>query len=81
MPPVVRKGFTVMPGVFMSQRRKLMPLCFLAAGSVRTSMKIQSAYWAYVVHVFCPVTTKWPWPSSSARILSEARSLPALGSE
>ena len=81
VPPVVRNGFTVTPGDFRSMRRKLIPDCFLATGSVRTRQKIQSAYWAYVVHVFWPVTTKLPLPSSSARVLSEARSLPALGSE
>ena len=33
VPPVVRKGFTVMPGVFlMSASRKVMPSCFLPLG-------------------------------------------------
>jgi hypothetical protein len=48
---------------------------------VRTRQKIQSAYCAYVVHVFCPLTTKPPFPSSSARVVSDARSEPAFGSE
>jgi hypothetical protein len=67
VPPVVSMGFTRTPGVFMSIRRKLIPACFLAWGSVRTRQNIQSAYCAYVVHVFCPLTTKFPLPSSSAR--------------
>lgn len=37
-------GRTVMPGVFMSMRRKLMPSCFFTVASVRTRQKIQSAY-------------------------------------
>ena len=43
-PPSIRiSGRTVMPGVFMSISRKLMPSWRLAApGSVRTSAKIQS---------------------------------------
>jgi hypothetical protein len=47
VPPVVRKGFTVMPGVFFtSASRKEMPSCFLPSWLVRQSTKIQSAYWA-----------------------------------
>jgi hypothetical protein len=46
VPPMVRKGLATTPGAFMSQRRKLMPACFLAFASVRASTKIQSAYWA-----------------------------------
>ncbi len=46
VPPVVRKGFTVTPGVFMSHRMKLMPDCFFTSGLVRASTKIQSAYCA-----------------------------------
>ena len=42
-PSMVWIGRTVMPGVFMSIRRKEMPSCFFAAGSVRTRQKIQSA--------------------------------------
>ena len=79
--PVVRNGFARTPGVFMSTRKKPMPFCFLGPASVRARTKIQSANCAYVVHVFCPLTTKLPLPSSSARHWSEARSLPALGSE
>jgi hypothetical protein len=43
-PPSIRiSGRTVMPGVFMSISRKLMPSCRLSAvASVRTRQKIQS---------------------------------------
>jgi hypothetical protein len=37
-------GRTDTPGVSMSIRRKVMPSCFFAFGSVRTSAKIQSAW-------------------------------------
>ena len=39
----------------------------------------QSDSWAPEVHTFCPLTTKWS-SRSSALVVSEARSLPALGS-
>ena len=35
-PAIVRTGRTSMPGVLMSTNRQLIPLCFGAAGSVRT---------------------------------------------
>jgi hypothetical protein len=58
-----------------------MPCWGLAAlGSVRTSMKIQSAYCPSVVQVFCPLTT-YSSPSRTAVVRSEARSEPASGSE
>src|SRR5262245_29869740 len=56
-PSMVTIGRTVMPGVFMSIRMKEIPSCFLAAGSVRTRQKIQSAYCAVVVQVFWPLMT------------------------
>ncbi|MNN25955.1 hypothetical protein D3C81_1394480 [compost metagenome] len=43
---MLRIGRTVTPGVFMSTSRKLMPACFFTSVSVRTSRKIQSAWWA-----------------------------------
>ena len=73
-------GRTVMPGVVMSISRNEMPSCFFAAGSVRTRQKIQSAYCASVVQVFCPLTT-YLSPLRSARVRSEARSEPEPGSE
>ncbi len=57
----------------------LMPLCLGASGSVRTKVSRKSASWAPEVHTFCPLTTKWS-PSSTARVRSDARSEPALGS-
>ena len=68
-----------MPGVVMSMISALMPLCFGASGSVRTKQRHQSAWWAPEVHTFWPLTTKSS-PSSTARVDSPARSLPAPGS-
>ena len=70
----------MMPGVFMSTSRKLMPLCLAALGSVRTNRKHQSATCAMDVHTFCPFTTKCS-PSRTARVWRFARSEPAFGSE
>ena len=53
---MVMIGRTVTPGDFMSMRRNEMPDCGLAAGSVRTRQKIQSACWASVVQVLWPLT-------------------------
>ena len=49
-------------------------------GSVRHTTKHQSDWWASEVQTFWPVTTHSS-PSSSARVATLARSLPALGSE
>ena len=70
----------VMPGVFMSTSRKLMPLCFAASGLVRTSRKHQSATWAIDVQTFWPLTTNAS-SSRTARVCRLARSEPAFGSE
>ena len=75
-----RMGRTRTPGVRMSSSRKLMPSCFFAAGSVRTSANMWVASCASVVQIFWPVMTNSS-PSSSARVLRLARSDPALGSE
>jgi len=56
-----------------------MPLCLGASGSVRARHTPQSENWAYEVHTFWPVTRQ-PSPSRSARVATEARSLPAPGS-
>ena len=56
-----------------------MPACFAASGSVRKSPNIQSACAARLVHTLWPWITQWS-PSSSARLASDARSLPAPGS-
>ena len=51
-----RIGFVETPFEVISNRIKLIPSCFFAAGSVRTRQKIQSACCASVVQVFCPLT-------------------------
>ena len=51
-------GRTVMPGLSIGTSRKLIPSCFLAVLSVRTSMKIQLASFANVVQIFWPLTTQ-----------------------
>ncbi len=56
------------------------PLCLGASGSVRATSMHHLAYWAALVHTFCPVTTQWS-PSLTARVLRLARSEPASGSE
>ncbi|MDT4874491.1 hypothetical protein FQZ97_1097960 [compost metagenome] len=55
-PSRVMIGRTLMPGVFMSISRKLMPRCCWASGSVRTRQKIRLACWPRVVQVFWPLT-------------------------
>jgi hypothetical protein len=42
-PVISTSGRIVMPGVFMSRRRNVSPLCLGAFGSVRTSRMHQSA--------------------------------------
>ena len=64
----------------MSTSRQEMPACLGTSGSVRTSSSHQFARWPNVFHTFCPLTTNVS-PSSTARVRSEARSDPALGSE
>ncbi len=56
-----------------------MPLCFGASGSVRHASHTQSASFPPVVNTFCPLTTYWS-PSRTARVRSDARSVPAAGS-
>ena len=67
------------PDVFMGTRKKLMPFCLAACGSVRASTKIQLASVPSVVHVFWPFSTHSS-PSRTALVLSAARSEPAFGS-
>jgi len=69
-----------MPVLSMGTSRKLMPSCFLACLSVRTSRKIQLASIAMEVQIFWPLTTHWS-PSSTASVRKLARSEPAFGSE
>jgi hypothetical protein len=67
------------PGESVGISRTLIPLCFGAAGSVRTKVSRTSASWAPEVHTFCPSTT-YSSPSRTARVRNPARSEPAPGS-
>ena len=53
---MLRMGCTVMPGLFMSASRKLMPRCLGASGLVRARKKIQSDRCAPDVQIFAPLT-------------------------
>jgi len=56
-----------------------MPWCLGTSGSVRASRTANDAWSAQVVQIFCPLMTQES-PSRSARVDSDARSLPAPGS-
>jgi hypothetical protein len=56
-PSSVGIGRMVMPGVFMSISRKLMPFWRISSLEVRTRQNIQSAHCASVVQVFEPLST------------------------
>ena len=73
-------GRTSTPGWVIGTRRKLMPLCLGASGSVRARTKIQSARWPAEVQIFWPLITHSS-PSSTALQPRLARSEPASGSE
>ena len=57
-----------------------MPWCLGASGSVRQRQNIMLAICAPEVHTFWPVITISS-PSTTPRVVSEARSDPASGSE
>jgi hypothetical protein len=78
-PQMSANGRHTTPGRSVGMISTLMPLCFGASGSVRTNVSSQSASCAPEVHTFWPLTTKWS-PSRTARVRSDARSDPALGS-
>ena len=81
LPPVsIRMGRTSTPGVSIGHNRNVMPRCLATVGSVRASTKIQLALVANDVQIFCPSITHSS-PSSTARVVSPARSEPAFGSE
>ena len=63
----------------MSTTKYVIPLWASASGSVRARRMPYCATWASVVHTFWPFTTNSS-PSRSARVVSDARSLPAPGS-
>jgi len=80
---MVMMGRTVMPGLFMSISRKLMPVCGLPSVLVRTRQKIHSPYWPSVVQVFWPLTMNLLPElvvTRSARVFNEAKSEPEPGS-
>ena len=79
-PLIWRSGRASTPSACMSMSSIEMPACRDSSCDVRTIAKIQSPCVALVVQTFCPLTTQES-PSSSARVLSAARSLPAPGSE
>ena len=79
-PEIILIGRTSTPGWRMSTRRKLIPLCFGASGSVRARTKMWSARWPADVQIFWPLMTHWS-PSRTARQPRLPRSDPALGSE
>src|ERR1700683_1525620 len=73
-------GLVETPALSISNSTKLMPSCLGTLVLVRTRQKIQSAWSAYEVQIFEPLTIKSS-PLSSARVRSDARSEPAPGSE
>jgi hypothetical protein len=79
-PPVIcRTGRTSMPGLAMSRRRNEIPRCGAASPSVLARRMPQSLTRPLLHHVFWPETVQ-PSPSRTARVVREARSLPAPGS-
>ena len=56
-----------------------MPRCLGTSQSVRARSRPRSAWWALVLHSFCPLTTHSS-PSRSARVVRPARSEPLPGS-
>jgi hypothetical protein len=56
-PVIVRIGRTSMPGASIGRMSQVMPRCFGASGSVRTSSSPKSATCANDVQIFWPVTT------------------------
>ena len=57
----------------------MIPACFFACGSVRAPTQYQSAKWADVVQVFCPLSFQPPG-ALSARSCIDAASEPEFGS-
>src|SRR5581483_3237162 len=75
--PAQHSGRTVTPGASMPARKAVIPPW---PGAVRASRTQRAAYWARLVQTFCPLTTQSP-TRGTARVASDARSLPAPGSE
>jgi hypothetical protein len=79
MPPTVWIGVTEKPGASVGTRIIEMPLCLGASGSVRAASQIHSASCAALVNTLFPLIT-YCSPSRTARVRSDARSVPASGS-
>ena len=56
-PLIISSGETVMPGVFMSTKKAVMPRWRESAGPVRVRSTQRSEYWARLVQTFCPLIT------------------------
>ena len=72
-------GTTRIPGVSIGTTNMEIPLCFATLGSVRVASQTKSASPARLVKIFEPLMT-YSSPSRTARVVSEARSVPELGS-
>ncbi|COY74660.1 Uncharacterised protein [Mycobacterium tuberculosis] len=79
-PVICRSGRTSTPGANMSMITVVMPACLGASGSVRTVARPRAQYCAPLVHTFCPLIFQPP-STRVARVLTEAASDPASGSE
>ena len=80
-PPLIwRIGRISTPGASIGTRNAVSPRCRAWAGSLRAISSPKAACRAPDVHTFCPLSTQ-SLPRLSARSDSEARSLPAPGSE
>jgi hypothetical protein len=73
-------ALTVMPGSSRGTRKRVIPACLGASGSVRAPTQYHSAKCAEVVHVFWPFRRQ-PSPSRVAFSCIDAASEPAFGSE
>jgi hypothetical protein len=78
--PTVTIGVHEKPGASVGTRIMEIPRCFLASGSVRQASQTQSASLAPLVKILVPLMT-YSSPSRTARVCSDARSVPAEGSE
>ena len=79
VPVISLIGRMSMPGVSIGQMKYEMPLCFGASGLVRAMRMPNFENCAPDVHTFWPFTTHSS-PSRTARVVSDAKSLPAPGS-
>lgn len=75
----MRIGLQENPGSVVGTVRTEMPRCLGAPGSVRQASQMWSAVLAPLVKILLPSMTKSS-PSRTARVVSEARSVPAPGS-